>query len=99
MQRRRRMPETARPIDRSPDHRAMAAMHALKIAHGHHRAPQRAGMGWRVDAVVNHDERLRWSVFGRHGQSRSLGYAARPCRGRAMEVKSRIGRRARPVGR
>ncbi len=55
-QRRRRPAKALRAGHRGADHRAMAAMHPLEIAHGDHRAHERAGMHRRTERVVDDDE-------------------------------------------
>ena len=54
---RRRAAEPARAGNRSGDHRAMAAMHALEIADRDHRASERAGMRRQLERVLDDDER------------------------------------------
>ena len=57
-QRRRRLAEALGAIQRGADHRLVAAMDAVKIAHGDDRAAQRAG-----GRIIAHDEK----AFRRHG--------------------------------
>ena len=49
-------PSAVRAGHRGADHRAMAAMHALEIAHRDHRAPERAGLRRQVERVVDDDK-------------------------------------------
>jgi hypothetical protein len=71
-QRRRRLAESPRAVQCGADDGAMAAVHAIEIAHGDHGAAQRCGV-----VAIAHDE----EIFRRHGpgmvnKSRELGGVA-----------------------